>query len=357
MIKLNFETMKNILILFTTFFLLYSCTKEGEVVTVDGFEAPNLSSTSNQLTLEEVKAQDLALQFVWQQGSLNSSHPISASAIKNTLELSVDANFSTIGRLVASEGLSISYTHEQLNKILLNLGFLPNEGKLLYARVHSKIANNMEDLYSNIISVNLKAYEPAENADYLYMSNTDKTSFPWKLCSRAKNGQYDGFVKVDQYYNFFLMDEPSAAASKIYGSAPNNQYTLYAGDDRWNCWTNNGGYLYIKANVNNMEWSETVINSLSVTGDFNGWSTTATPMTYDAQAKVWKATITTTSPEQWGMKILINESWSWFFGTSENEGEATLYNADASGFAYSKVGTHTLILDLSDPKAFKYSIQ
>ncbi|MBD1428377.1 SusE domain-containing protein [Sphingobacterium litopenaei] len=351
--------MKNLILLYTLLLIVCACTKEGDKVIVSGFEAPTLSSTKTQLDLEEVNAQNLALQIVWQQPVLNASQPISQKAIKNTLQLSVDQNFSTIGRSIDSDASSISYTHEQLNRILLGLGFAPNEGKTLYARVVSKLANNITPLYSNVIPIALKAYQPAENADYLHMSNKDMTQFPWKLCSRNKNGFYDGFVQVDQWYNFYLLDEPSAAASKIYGSYPadNGQYKLHAGDDRWNCWTNNGGYLYISADVNKLEWKEIVISSLSVTGDFNGWSTSANSMTYDAQAKVWKATITTTAPEQWGMKILVNESWSWFFGTAENEGECTLYGADASGFKYDKVGTHTLILDLSDPKAFKYSIQ
>ncbi len=350
--------MKKILIIYILTLLIWGCKKEGEQVVLTGFEAPILSTTVTNAVLEEQQAANLALQFVWASSQLNSTKSIAQSAVKNTLELSVDPTFATIGRRVEGDALAVSYTHDQINKVVLAMGFEPAVPKKLYARVSSKLANNLDVLISNTVEVTIQAYQPSDNADYLFMSNRDMTQFPWKLCSRNKDGFYDGFVKVDQWYNFYLLDEPSAQASKIYGSAPKDggQYTLHSGDDRWGCWTNNGGYLYISADMNKMEWKETVINSLAVTGDFNGWNDKATLMVYDSEAKVWKTTITTSAPEQWGMKILINGSWTWFFGASENDGECTLNSADASGFKYDKVGTHVLSLDLSDPKAFKYSI-
>ncbi|TJZ60637.1 DUF5111 domain-containing protein [Sphingobacterium olei] len=336
-----------------------ACSKEGVEPRISGFEPATLATSSTDVVLDANNRKSLALQLMWNEGQLTSTESIAQGTLKTSLQFSVTASFETIARTVEQISSSRSYTNEQLNNLVMGMGFVPLEKQSLYVRVVSRLANNLDPLYSNIVRIDITPYEATDDGDYLYMANSEFSSFPWRLCSRQENGVYDGFVQVDQWYNFYLANEASADASKIYGSYPldGNQYVLYAGADRWNCWTSNGGYLYLTADVNQLEWKETVISSLTVTGDFNGWSATANPMTYDKENKVWTASITTTVAEQWGIKILINGSWSWFFGGSEAEGECSLYTSDAGGFTYDKVGTYTLKLDLSDPKAFKYSVE
>lgn len=339
--------------------LAMACKKEGGEPTVTGFQPAVLHSSAQDVLLDATARKKLALQFVWDESILHSAQPLAQSTLKNRVEFATDPSFATVTKQVEQVPASLSYTHEQLNSLVLGMGFVAGQSKTLYARVASRLAVNTATNYSNVIAVAITPYEPVSDANYLFMANKELTQFPWKLCARKDDGLYDGFVKVDQWYNFYLTNEASANASLIYGSYPvdGNQYILYSGADRWNCWTNTGGYLYLTADVKKMTWKETAIESLAVTGDFNGWSTTATPMSYDQTAKVWKATITTATAQQWGIKVLINGSWTWFFGGAEAAGECTLYTADAGGFAYDKIGTHTLILDLSDPKAFKYTVQ
>lgn len=339
--------------------LLAACEKEGGTPTITGVEPATLTASKTEVPLEATTPKAVALQLMWNISELQSTETIALSQMKTTVQFSTNASFASVGRSVDVVSASLSYTHQQLNSMVLALGFVPLEQQPIYARVVCRLAPNVEPLYSNVLELAVTAFEPVEDGDYLFMANGDFSAFPWKLCARLEDGIYDGFVQVDQWYNFYLANEASADAQTIYGSYPvdGNQYVLYAGDDRWNCWTNNGGYLYLRADVNAMAWSETVVRSLSVTGDFNGWSPSANPMVYDQEQQVWTATITTTAPEQWGMKILINESWSWFFGGSETEGVCNLYTADADGFAYEEVGTYRLILDLRDPKAFRYSVE
>ena len=349
--------MKNIILCFVIF-LLASCSKEGDLAKLSGFDAAELKSTSTNVVLQQAEAKNIALQFVWNPSDMVATQSVAQSLVKTRVELSTDKDFTSIAKAYTSVGASLTFTHQQLNRLTIGFGFEPGEIETLYVRLVSVLASNVDPKYSNTLSISVTPYLEQSAADYLYVANKDLTTFTQKLCSRKEDGLYDGFVKMDQWQNFYLTNDASANASKIYGSYPvnGNQYVLYDGDDRWNCWVNNGGYLYLSADVNKKSWSETVISSLSVTGDFNGWSATATPMTYDAANNVWTATITNTAAEQWGVKILINGSWTWFFGTSETAGHTDLYTADASGFAYDKVGTHVLKLDLSDPKAFKYTI-
>ncbi|WP_343672358.1 DUF5111 domain-containing protein [Chitinophaga sp.] len=353
--------MKKIVCYILSIFLFASCKKEGAQPVLSGFEDATLTATATQLALSQSAKDSVVLQLVWDAGKLSVSngYAVEESLISTTVQYALDANFSSIKKEVAVTGASISYTSATLNTLVLGFGLTAGESGTVYVRVKSTLTANTAANYSNVIAISITPYAAVSDAAYLYMASTDLTSFPWKLCARNKDGKYDGFVKVDQWYNFLLTNEESNSASVIYGSYPadGNQYVLSAGSDHWNLWTSNGGYLYIAANTNTLTWSETVVTSLSVVGDFNSWSTTATPMTYDAANKVWTASITTTAAEQWGIKVLINQSWSWFFGTSDEEGVCTLYTADANGFPYTKVGTYTLKLDLSDPHKFKYSVE
>ena len=347
------------LIFYTLALILFSCKKEGGEPAVSGFQPAILHSSKVDVQLNAAERKSLALQFVWDESLLTSAQPIAQSTLQHTLELATDASFVVVDKKIKTVAPSFSYTHEQLNSVVMGIGFEPGKKKTLYARISTRLARNVAVSYSNVIAVEVTAYEAISDANYLYMANKELTQFPWKICARKEDGFYDGFVQVDQWFNFYLTNEESANASVIYGSYPveGSQYILYSGKDRWNSWISNGGYQYISADVNKLTWKETPVTSLSVTGDFNGWSATATPMTYDQSTKLWKATITNTVSEQWGIKILINGSWSWFFGAGEEVGACSLYTADASGFVYDKVGTHTLVLDLSDPKAFKYRVQ
>lgn len=339
--------------------LLASCEKEGGSPTVTGIESATLSASETEVLLDATTPRAVALQLMWNLPEPQSTEKIAQSQIKTAVQFSTSESFTTIGRSVDVLSASISYTHQQLNNMVRAMGFTPHEPQAIYARIVSRLAPNVDPRYSNVIELSITAFEDLQDGDYLFLADEDFSAFPWKLCARSEDGVYDGFVQVDQWHNFYLANEPSEDAATIYGAYPvdGNQYVLYTGDDRWTCWTNNGGYLYLKADVNEMSWSETVIRTLSVTGDFNGWSEAANPMVYDREAQIWTATITTSEPEEWGMKVLINESWSWFFGGSETAGECSLYTTDADGFAFDQVGTYRLVLDLRDPKAFRYRVE
>lgn len=359
----NMKTIfKEVIMMLTVIAFFSSCQKDGDKLVATNLEQAKLTATASELVLTENMSDKMVFQLVWNQPEpqIEEGYDMADAAIATTLQFATDENFANVKSESTVSSSGMSYTGADLNTLILKMGLTAGERSTVYARIKSTIGANISPVYSNVIALAVTPYKPAEKVNYLYMANTDLTNFDLKLCSRDNNGVYDGFVKVNQWYNFLLTNEATANADVIYGSYPadGNQYTLYSGAGRWSCWTSNGGYLYIKADVNNLKWSETVINSLSVTGDFNGWSATATPMTYDAAKNVWTVDITTTAAEQWGIKILINGSWDFFFGAGEETGVCKLSTSSSdSGFPYTVTGTHKLTLDLSDPKAFKYTIE
>ncbi len=354
------KTIKKYIYLTLAVLFAVSCDSDIEKIVVTGFQAAVLTATAEDVVLSDANSDQLVFSLVWDSGELKTSDPekygLASTALTNTLQISVQSDFAKISPFSETSN-SVSYTGESLNALALKLGFVPGESSKLYARIKSELGSEIK--YSNVVSVSVTPYEASQSGNYLYMATDDLSSFPWKLYSRAEDGKYDGFMQVSQWFNFYLTSEESAEAETIYGSYPEDggQYKLHSGDDRWKCWISTEGYVYLNADINALTWSETAVNSLTVVGDFNSWSDSATPMTYDEANKVWKVEITTASAEQWGIKILINNSWTFFFGIGDDDGICNLYTADANGFPYTAVGTHTLILDLSDPQTFKYRVE
>ncbi len=358
----NMKTIFRRIFLLLPVILFFSCKKDGDKLVTTDLQQASLTATSSDVVLTEDLSDKLVFQLVWNQPDpeVETGYYMADAAVSATLQFATDQSFTTIKNEAAVSSSGMSYTGSDLNTLALKMGFTAGEKSTLYVRIKSVIGPNIKPSYSNVVQVAVTPYEPAEKDDYLYMANTDLTTFDWKLYPRDNSGIYDGFVNVSQWYNFLLTNEASANADVIYGSYPadGNQYTLYPGTGRWSCWTSNGGNLYIKADVNTLKWSETPVNSLTVTGDFNSWSATATPMTYDAANKLWTVNITTTAAEQWGIKILINGSWDFFFGNGDEAGVCKLSTSSSdNGFPYTLTGTHKLTLDLRDPKVFKYTVE
>src|SRR5690606_6845387 len=142
----------------------------------------------------------------------------------------------------------------KLNELALALGLEAGAGTPLFVRVGSQLAANVATAYSNVLRINVVPYQPSGAADYLYMATTDFSAFPWKLCSRAEDGRYDGFERVEQWHICFVTREEREAAETMYGSYPvdGSQCHLHTGADRGTVWTKNGGSLYQQADVNGL---------------------------------------------------------------------------------------------------------
>jgi hypothetical protein len=121
----------------------------------------------------------------------------------------------------------------------------------------------------------------------------------------------------------------------------------------WNIWFDEGGYFLVKADLNSMSWSKKAVSSFAVTGEFNSWSITANPMTYDPTRKVWTATCNI-STVLYGIQIIGNADWAFKYGDTDKNGTLVL---GGSNITIAAPGTYTITMDLSNPAKYTYKIQ
>jgi hypothetical protein len=108
----------------------------------------------------------------------------------------------------------------------------------------------------------------------------------------------------------------------------------------------------VNADVSALTISYTTTN-WGVSGDFNSWSTTATPMTFNATTNQWTVSGVTMTAGT-GFKFLGDPSWNTNFGV-DSKGNLS-YNG--ANIPVTKSGTFTITLDLSQGAGnYSYSVK
>lgn len=298
-----------------------------------------------------------AIAFQWDSMVYKVSTPVTYTIQMDTL----NGDFSTpMEEEIATNKYEISYSDSILNKKFLNLMKLkPDVENLIKVRIKANLAFGNMPVYSNILTLKAKPFSGKKVVSFLYMPGD--VSGGWgnyntKICSKNNDGKYEGYVQAAQWANFKFTDKADGTGNWYGSSATLGLSTLDATSAQWNIWFDAGGYFLIKADLNNMTWSKTAITSFCVTGDFNGWSLTANPMTYDAVNKIWTATCDL-SNIGYGIQIIGNSDWTYKFGNSDgskNSGELTLGGAN---IIPTFTGARTVTMDLSNPEKYTYTIQ
>lgn len=349
-------TVKKIICAFLLPVLLFTaCKKDGDTVTLESIEPNALVASATELVLTNATAGDNVFSLSWSRDSLRISHAdqygLAATALTNTLQFDTVSDF-THPKESLETGVQKMYTGTALNMLVLSMGLKPEEPKTIYIRLRSVVGANLDPLYTSTVSVTVT---PFNLVSFLYMPGDvsgGDNNYSVKLCSPSSDGLYEGYVKATQWDNFKFTEQPNKDGV-VYGSVPNDLYTLDPSAAQWDIWFDEGGYFLVKANTNNLTWSKTTINSFHISGDFNDWSTTANPMTYDAVNKVWTATCNF-QPGQWGnsFQIIANSDWVIVYG--DDDGDGVL---GAGQKVFPPTGTHTVTMNLSNPEKYTITIQ
>lgn len=115
-------------------------------------------------------------------------------------------------------------------------------------------------------------------------------------------------------------------------------------------WPTTGTYYLVKVDMSTKTWTVTKTDWKVIgSGTPGGWDN-ATPMTYDASTSKWKVTLTTSAGE---FKFRANDNWDLSLGS----GSGGYLTANNGGNLPITAGTKTIILDLSNPLKYTYTIQ
>jgi hypothetical protein len=168
-----------LLILFCGVVLLASCKKDENQIQFLGGTNPALSANrTDVIPLTFLTKDDEAIRFSWTNPGYKFTTGISSQDVNYTLEIDVaGAGFASpnVKRIAISKDLSVSYTQNQINDIMLNqLGFSTGQQYSVDVRIISALFNNNAKLISNTLTFSATPYAippkvtpPGTAPDYL----------------------------------------------------------------------------------------------------------------------------------------------------------------------------------------------
>lgn len=342
-----------------------ACDNDGDIITTSGAETLTLSG-SGDVVLDKDNLSSLALTLHWTD---NSKLQLSDDAVQapkyattNTLQFSASENFSAVVEQIADDGVtSAQFTTESLNSLVGRLGLESDVASPVYIRVRSVLADNMEAQYSNVYVVNVTPYSIDMTRGFVLDASKNDTG--WTLGSPDADGIYRGFLGVSGWYNFWLQE----ANGLIWGNegVTGTPFIISSENTSWNFWyPGQSGCYYTIVNTVRQEWSALYIPSLSVSGDIAG------EMTYNRKENKWTFTFTAETAGQKTIRIAgTGSQYNSTTGTDDASAISTAVGFGQSGDAItfgtaatditvnvSAAGEATLVLDLSDPLAWKCSV-
>lgn len=340
-----------------------SCEEDGERLYLYGPETNQMVATNNHVVLSQENAGAILLSLTWNKSVLALSDPnVSVpDLLISSIQLSTKEDFSANVLEYAESKLSHSYTGAELNTIAKNLGLSPEMATAVYFRISSKTGNNMQPVYSNIVSVDITPFQIDMSLGFILDSSKNDTERT--LASPGSDGIYAGFMGVSGWYNYFLKEGDGT----VWGNAPvdGSDFTISPASDAWNMWfPGPSGCYYTIVNTVEKKWSALWLPTLTVSGDIAG------EMTFDRSNVKWTYVFSTM--ETGTKTIKLSTTGKQYNTTTKTddaaavntpvafaqEGEKIILAATAGNLTVSipETGEMTLTLDLSNPTEWKCEI-
>lgn len=357
--------MKNIIknsILALTLALFASCENDTDPVAVpgSGFKllAPD-SSTTYILSPED--AEDPMATFVWEQSDNGVQ-----SASDYTLQIALaGTNFDAPIDVAPTQNRYLALVTEIINAKLIaqpadgGLGINPYTETEVDFRIKSALGNSSNAVvqYSNVITLKITPYT-ADLPKIAVPGNHqgwDPATAPLLASSAYGATDYEGYVWLNGEFKFVA---PNASGQFAWGNTDYGDDGTFSdvlvATNEVNCQASAGYYL-VKANTVAGTYSTQAAN-WAITGSAtpNGWPDPAPDhdMTYNSTTKKWEITIALSAGE---FKFRANNGWTLNLG-ADNDGDGSM-DYGGPNLTVSSAGTYTVILDLSNPRKYTYSIQ
>ncbi|MDP4264798.1 MAG: SusE domain-containing protein, partial [Bacteroidota bacterium] len=138
-----------------TALVLTSCNKIKDLPHYSNGTAVQLTSSKTSVVPTPADSANVIISFSW----TSPKYATDTSTYKFILEIdSTGRNFSKEVTRVMSGKLNTSFTGQQINTILADFGFAPNQTVSLDLRITSSYGNNNERLFSNVVKISITPY-------------------------------------------------------------------------------------------------------------------------------------------------------------------------------------------------------
>jgi hypothetical protein len=240
-----------------------------------------------------------------------------------------DANFATIDDVFteAKGSLGASKLSRAINAINGWITEAPEVATVFVRAIAELTGTNT--VYSNVVQIKVipnLVIAPAY-AEYIYeIGNESGWATAYPMRSLNLDGIYQSYNYLDGAFKF----KPNEGDwNGDWGQNPAGDYGDLVVDGEEDCNKADGtfpekampaGFYQIDVDITTMKWSITAVNSITMVGDFNGWTVddAAMHMTYDVAERCWKIDYTFAADAQ--VKFAMNDDWSTSWGGANGDG-------------------------------------
>lgn len=327
--------------------IVLACKKDiNQTVKTDGI-APVITLAPPTVVLTSATANDTVSAINWTRADFGYK-----AAVNYTVEYVKTGNpFSAAKTVNLGNATQLKYTGAVLNEAAIGLGIAAGTTGVLDIRIKSSLSDSTF-IYSSIAKLTVTTYQVEFPALLVRGGNAWITPATRTKGFVLTSPNYDG--KYEGYINLPNADGYGGDALKLQVQSSGVQYgwggssTTMAAGAAGNLWfTPAPNYMKVNADIN-----AGTVNFVPVkfflSGDHNGWSTSATPMTFDAVNHQWVATNVNFTA---GNKFVFTSNGSYDISYKVNA-EGKLVYAGPPNWAGTNIsapgtGSYTVILDMS----------
>jgi hypothetical protein len=348
--------MKKISILFMVAVLgvgLWSCEKDETKTVFNLTPAFTLTApTSAQTFVMDTSVFDNVFTVSWNAASFGFPADITYQ-----IELAnAGSNFAKTVILggTSSSGQTFSTTWEELNnKVLFNLGNLPDTASMVEMRVVASVSEFADKAYSNVVTLTVTPFLSVPSYDALYLPGAYQGWSPPladSIVDVKSDKTFKGFVNIGSGTLFKFTDFRDWIDPNNYGTGGPGK--LSPTGDNLDLESQGAGFYEFKADLNELTWSYRKTTSWGVVGSATpgGWDTD-TPLVLESSdyPKIWTATVNLVPGE---LKFRADGAWDFNFGDSPKadgvvEPVGPSLDEGGDNIQVTSAGTYLIILDFS----------
>ena len=359
--------LKSILALMLLSNLFSSCTDEQNLLISQPAASFKIlsPSTGDGIVLNPATPTATGLVLVWEKMSYEAQQLV-------TYTVQIDKsgnNFASPLDLTNTPNTFSTITMENLNGKATLAGLPPFSQGGIELRIKSTVGAGAQPMYSSKITYLVTPYTtalPKLGVPGNHQGWTPSNAATLPLVASSAFGSlvdYEGYMSLNGEFKF-LTPKPDGTfdwgpTDYGIGSTPGSLGSVA------NCTAVAAGYYLTKANIapsgaGSKTYSTTLITTWGIIGDAtaNGWGS-STPMTYNATTKKWTITMPLIGGKE--CKFRANNDWGINLGKFDTTKTGVDYGGSAMSYgggniAIATSGTYTITLDLSNPRAYTYTI-
>jgi len=333
--------------------LLYSCKKDiGTTTLTQPAGVTGFTASASQVVLSTSNDSSQVITFKWEAPNYGftavTTYTLYFDVPGDTSGANGWANATKV--TIASNTLQRSYLGTDFNKILNQLGMTNGSANTLVVRLKADVnqstgsASTVPSLNS-VVTITVTPYKAVLVYPKLYIAGdftspawTQKDQPGWIVAAPKSDGVYEGYINFPNTDNKFKFCTQASWSGTNYGWGSSATTISSTGG---NLYVAGPAYCKVNVDVNALTISYT-LTTWKIAGDFNSWSLSATPMTFNSNTNVWTAANVSMTAGQ-KFKFEGDNNWTTQIG-ADAKGDLV---ANGDNIIVAKTGTFTVTLDLS----------